>query len=42
MSEILKDGMPCVEDKNNQLTSEGLPEDSYVLKQLQEDMDKMM
>ena len=42
MSEILnKEGLPCVEEGNNQLTEKGLPEDSYVLKQLQEDMGKL-
>lgn len=43
MSEILnKEGMPCVEDKDNKLTSEGLPAESYVTKETQEDMEKMM
>lgn len=43
MSEILnKEGMPCVEEGDNQLTSEGLPAASYVTKEAQEDMEKMM
>lgn len=43
MSEILnKDGMPCVEEGDNQITSDGLPAESYVTKQTQEDMEKMM
>lgn len=43
MSEIINSkGMPCVEDKDNQITSDGLPAESYVSKQSREDMDNMM
>lgn len=39
---VFKGDMPCVEDKDNQITSEGLPADSYNTKKTEEDMDKMM
>jgi len=41
MSEILKDGLPCVVEGSNQINSEGLPEASYVEKQADSDMDKL-
>lgn len=42
MSEIIdKDGQPCIEDKDNQITSDGMPSPSYKTKLVQEQMDKM-
>ncbi len=43
MSEIInKEGMPCVEEGANQINGEGLPEESYKTKVVQEQMNKMM
>lgn len=43
MIEILtKEGMPCVEDADNKLTSEGLPAERYLTKDVDEAMDKIM
>ncbi len=39
---IFKDGMPCVEDSNNQIDSNGLPAERYNTKQTEEDMNKML
>ena len=41
-SNQLKNGMPCVEEGANQITSEGLPEASYKTELVQEQMNKLM
>lgn len=40
-NQLDKDGLPCVVEGDNQI-SEGLPESSYVEKQIDEQMEKMM
>lgn len=41
-NQLNSEGFPCVEEGANQITSEGLPAESYATKQTQEDMNKML
>jgi len=39
---LTSEGMPCVEEGDNQLDSQGMPQERYLTEELQEDMNKMM
>ena len=41
-NQLDKDGLPCVQEGNNQLDSKGLPEESYLEKMNQRDLDKLL
>lgn len=41
-NQVNSQGMPCVEEGENQINKEGLPEESYKTKMVQEDMEKLM
>lgn len=42
MNQLNEKGLPDVDETDNQLDSNGMPELSKPLKQLQEDMDKIL